>query len=158
MRLVAHENGNKHALSSSRLADSALVTLCLLFLVEIFASTSFLGGDVVVLAFEATAVLLLVNNFLQEGLLAVLVAKTTAEELSRTFDNGANLRECGNIVLRIVLLIMTFGVQNISHLQKLKITPKLGCEVGLGHIKPFGTSSSLLFLWKLSAYGRRQQS
>jgi hypothetical protein len=102
--------------------------------------------DVLVLPLETATVLFLRDDLLQDGLLAVLVLQAAAVELSRAFNDGADLRESRNVVLRAVLLVVALGIKNTPHLEQLEITSQLWRELRLRHIEPLSTRSCFLFL------------
>lgn len=106
---------------NSRLHDLALVPLRLHRLVVGLLATCLAFVNVLVLPLETATVLLLGADLLQNGLLAVLLVETTAIELSRALDDGADLREGRNVVVRVILLIMALGVQDVPHFQQLEI-------------------------------------
>lgn len=103
----------------SRLEHFAFVSLRLDSLVVRLLAACFALVNVLVLSLKAAALLLLGNDLLQDGLLAVLLVQTAAVELGGALDDGSDLGESRNAVLRVVLLVMTFGVQNVPHLKKL---------------------------------------
>jgi len=105
----------------SRLDHFAFVSLRLDSLVVGFLAACFAPVDVLVLPLEAAALLLLGDDLLQDGLLAVLLVQTAAVEFCGALDNGSDLGESRNVVLRVVLLVMAFRVQNVPHLEKLQV-------------------------------------
>ena len=101
----------------SRLDDLAFVSLRFHRLVVRLLAALLRRLDILVLALETAAVLFLGDNLLQHGLLALLVLQTAAVELSSAFDDSADLGECRNITLLVVLLVVAVGVKDVPHLE-----------------------------------------
>lgn len=121
---------------SSRFYDLAFASLCFQRVVVGFLATRLGRLNILVLPVETTAVLLLGDNLLQHGLLTVLVLQATAEELCWAFNDGADLRECGYVVLRVVFLVVALGIKDAPHLQELQVSAQFWGEIGLGHVEP----------------------
>lgn len=92
--------------------------------------------NVLVFSVEAATVLLLGNDFLEHGLLAVLVLETAAVKLGGAFNDGADLGEGRDIALGVVLFVVALGIEDAAHLEELQVSAQLWSQVGLGHVKP----------------------
>lgn len=77
--------------SNSRLDNLALVSLRHQCLVMPLLATRLALVDVLVLPLEAATVLFLLDDLLQESLLAFLVVQAAAVELGRALNDGADL-------------------------------------------------------------------
>jgi inosine/guanosine/xanthosine phosphorylase family protein len=106
--------------------------------------------DVAILLLEAASVLLAREDFVDEGLLAILVVESTREVLGRTLNDGADMGVLWRSHLATILLVMSMRIKHVTHLQQLKISLQLRSEVGTGHVVPRFTSGGFLRLEKQS--------
>lgn len=106
--------------------------------------------DVAILSLETASVFLTGEDFVDKGLLAILVVEPAREVLGRTLDDGADVGIFRRSHLAILLLVMSVGIKHVTHLQELKISLQLGSEVGTGHVVPLFAGGGLLRLEKQS--------
>lgn len=111
--------------------------------VESLLSTGLGGLDVAVLGLETFVLPLQCQDLLDKVLLAVLLGDTTTEELGGTLDDGADLRELGDLGLAILLLVMSLRVEHRTHPNELEISLELWGQFGLGEVEPIGSGGSL---------------
>ena len=78
--------------------------------------------NLVVFPLEATSLLLIPHLFFHEILGSVFPVDATRVPLCRAFDDGAQLRKCRNFTLATVLLVVSMGIEDITHLDKLEIS------------------------------------
>lgn len=110
-----------------------------------------LGGlDVAILSLEAAGVLLAGQDFVDKGLLAILVVESAGEVLGRTLDDGADLGVLWRSHLATILFVMSMRIKHVTHLEQLEISLQLWSEVGAGHVVPLFTGSGFLRLEKQS--------
>jgi inosine/guanosine/xanthosine phosphorylase family protein len=106
--------------------------------------------DVAILLLETAGVLLAGQDFVDKGLLAILVVESAREVLGRTLDDGTDMGVLWRSHLAAVLLVMSMRIKHVTHLQQLEISLQLRSEVGTGHVVPWFTSSGFLRLEKQS--------
>ena len=99
-----------------------------------------------VLLLESFGLLLASQDLLNEGLLPLALLDAAREELGRTLDNGANLAVLGRLHLARLFLVMAMRIEDVAHLQELKVTLELGCEISARQIEPIRPSGGLLLL------------
>ena len=96
------------------------------------------------------SLLLASQHFLDKRPLALLVLDAAGEVLGRPFDDGADLTILWCLHLAILFLVVAVGIEHTTHLDELEIALELGCEVGLGQVKPLVAGGSLLLLYSKS--------
>jgi inosine/guanosine/xanthosine phosphorylase family protein len=102
--------------------------------------------DVAVLSLETAGVFLAGQDFVDKGLLAILVVESAREVLGGTLDDGADVRVWRRCHLAILLLVMSMRIKHVTHLQELEISLQLRSEVGTGHVVPLFARSGFLRL------------
>jgi len=110
-----------------------------------------LGGlDVAILPLETTSVFLAGKNFVDKGLLAILVVESAREVLGGALDDGADMGILRRSHLAVLLLVVSMRIKHVTHLQELKISLQLRSEVGTRHVVPLFTGGGLLRLERQS--------
>ena len=101
-----------------------------------------------ILAFEAAIFFFHGQGFLNKVLFTIFIGDTRTEEFGRTFNNRTNLGILGRFCLAAFFFIVAFGIEHISHAQKLEIPLQLWCKDCLGEVKPLWASSGLFLRLK----------
>ena len=111
-----------------------------------FLSAGFCILNLIVLPLEATAVFLIAHLLLDEVLRSLLLVDATRIPLCWSFDNGAHLRESRYLAFPQILLVVSVRVEDIAHLDELKVALERSRELCLWQIVPLCTSACLIVL------------
>lgn len=110
--------------------------------------------DLVVFRLEATSFFLSSKDLLYQCSLSFLVGKSAAEVFRWTFNDRPHLRKFWYLWLRVLLLVESLWVKDVSHSEELQIPLELWSQVGSWQIVPVSAGSSFLFLIpRLAAFG-----
>ena len=116
------------------------------FLVVSLLSTSFRRLYVIVFPLKSASLCFIAHFFLDEVAGTILFINATRVPFRWSFNNSPNLRKRRNFAFTVVLLVMSMGIKNVSHLNQLKIAFKRGGKLSLWQIEPLSASVSLIVL------------